>query len=59
MYYFVDPDVFQQVDDYDLQWELGADSFGALSNVASRVLFGVEDRLSGSSSSINLVGSYA
>jgi hypothetical protein len=57
-YYFVDPDVFQKSEDYEVQWSSGSGLFGPESDVASRALSDVAEYLSDVTFAIEHVGTY-
>jgi hypothetical protein len=57
-YYFVDPDVFQKSEDYEVQWASGSGLFGPESDVASRALSDVAEYLSDVTFAIEHVGTY-
>jgi hypothetical protein len=57
-YYFVDPDVFQESGDYEVQWGSGSGLFGPESEVASRALSDVAEKLSNVTFAIEYVGTY-
>jgi hypothetical protein len=57
-YYFVDPDVFQKSGDYEVQWGSGSGFFGPESDVASRALSDMAEKLSDVTLAIEHVGTY-
>jgi hypothetical protein len=57
-YHFVDPDVFQKSGDYEVQWGSGSGLFGPKSEVASRALSDVAEKLSDVTFAIEHVGTY-